>query len=245
VLKVEEAAMNRVTVLGAVKKPGVQKLPRASSDVLSAIAAAEGFTEGASTEIEVMRRGSMPSLASRPAVDGVVTASYGEPFSPPPMPSSPDQGGPDSTAGLSSYRLDLAETDSSRLSDYRVGDGDIVMVRPEKERVIHVSGLVNRPDQFKMPKGQDVYVLDAIAMAGGIKSPVADKVIVIRRLENTREPAVISLSIAKAKKDWNENLRLASGDLVSVESTLLTNTVDTLATFFRMSLGIGGSIATF
>jgi polysaccharide export outer membrane protein len=244
VVKIEEPAVNRVTVLGAVNKPGVQKLPRGASNVLNAIAAAEGFTEEASTEIEVMRRQGSPTFfSSKPKKDGVVTASYSDSFAPPPI--TPLDGAAPAASDLQSYRIDLAQANSQRPNDYQVGDGDMVMVHPDKERVIHVSGLVHDPDQFKIPKGQDVYVLDAIAMAGGIKSPVADKVIVIRRLENMREPAVIAVSIAKAKKDGSENLRLAAGDLVSVESTMLTNTVDTLTTFFRMSLGIGGSFATF
>ncbi|MEX2112687.1 MAG: SLBB domain-containing protein, partial [Pirellulales bacterium] len=133
----------------------------------------------------------------------------------------------------------------SRRADYRVGDGDIVMVLPEKERVIHVSGLVNRPDQFEIPRNQDVHVLDAIAMAGGIKSPVADKVYVIRRLKDTREPAVIQVSIAEAKRNGDENLRLAAGDLVSVESTPATYFVDTMSTFFHIGLGLGGNVALF
>ena len=248
VLKVEEPAVNQVTVLGAVTKPGVQKLPRGSSDVLSAVAAAGGFTKEASTEVEVMRQRSPSFLSSTPDAEGVVTAAYNEPFSSPPPLVQDSQlagGSPSAPVNLQSYRLDLAQANPSRPSDYRVGDGDVVMVYPEKDRVIHVSGLVNKPDQFKIPKDQDVYVLDAIAMAGGIKSAVADKVYVIRRLENMPEPAVIEVSIAKAKRDGRENLRLAAGDLVSVEATMLTNTVDALTTFFRMSLGIGGNFATF
>ena len=104
---------------------------------------------------------------------------------------------------------------------------------------------MNKPDQFKIPRNQDVHVLDAIAMAGGIKSPVADKVYVIRRLKDMPEPAVIQVSIAKAKRDGNENLRLTSGDLVSVETTPMTHFVDTLTTFFRISAGVGGNFATF
>jgi polysaccharide export outer membrane protein len=248
VLEVKEAAVNRVTVLGAVTKPGVQKLPRGSSDVLTAVAAAGGFTKEAGTQVEVMRQHSPSFIASKPGAEGVVTASYNEPsFSPPPI--TPDSDGASeplpSPLGPQSYRLNLAEANPGHRSDYRIGDGDIVMVLPQKERVIHVSGLVNKPDQFKIPRNQDVHVLDAIAMAGGIKSPVADKVYVIRRLKDVPEPAVIQVSIAKAKRDGNENLRLASGDLVSVETTPTTQFVDTLTTFFRISAGVGGNFATF
>lgn len=243
VVQIKEPAFNRVTVMGAVAEPGVQKLRRSSSDVLGAIAAAGGFTKEAGTEVEILRQRSPSILSSTSEAQGVVTASYSEPFIAPPL------GHPNSSAhvgaNLQTVRLDLAQANPSRRADYGVGDGDIVMVLPEVDRLIHVSGLVNTPNQFKIPKDQDVYLLDAIAMAGGVKSVVADKVLIIRRLEGAAEPAVIQASIAKAKKDSKENLRLTAGDLISVESTVLTNTVDTLAMFFRMSVGIGGNLLTF
>jgi hypothetical protein len=74
---------------------------------------------------------------------------------------------------------------------------------------------------------------------------VADKVFVIRRLPNMPEPAVIQVSIADAKRDGNENLRLASGDLVSVERTMSTVMVDTVMTVFRVGFSVGGNLVAF
>jgi polysaccharide export outer membrane protein len=119
------------------------------------------------------------------------------------------------------------------------------MVRPQEKRVIHVAGLVNTPNQFELPPDQDVRVLDAVAMAGGLKSPVADKIYIIRQMEEMSEPAVIEVSISRAKKNGNENLRLASGDLISVESTVMTNSVEALSTFFRVGLSLGGNVLAF
>jgi polysaccharide export outer membrane protein len=59
------------------------------------------------------------------------------------------------------------------------------------------------------------------------------------------EPAVIQVSMGSAKRDGNENLRLAPGDLVSVERTPATAVVDTINNLFRMSLGVGGNVVTF
>jgi polysaccharide export outer membrane protein len=248
VVKIEEPAVNRVTVLGAVVRPGVQKLPRTSSDVLSAVASAGGFSEDAGTQVEVMREHFAASRISAAKKDGVVTASYNGPsFSPPPMAGDSAFPGASPPGSLAphTYRLDLAEADPNRKADYRVGDGDVVMVLPEKDRYVHVTGLVNNPSQVKIPRDQDLYVLDAIAMAGGLKFPVADKVYVIRRLEYMQEPVVIELSAAKAKKNGDENLRLAAGDLVSVESTMLTHTVDAITKFFHVTMGIGGTVTAF
>jgi len=119
------------------------------------------------------------------------------------------------------------------------------MVLPQEKRFIHVTGLVHKADQFELPRDQDVRLLDAVAMAGGVSSPVADKAFVIRRLPDMPEPAMIQVSLRKAKRDGNENLRLAPGDLVSVETTVATAVVDTATNLFRMTLGVGSNLATF
>ena len=119
------------------------------------------------------------------------------------------------------------------------------MVLPKKKRFIHVTGLVNKPNQFEIPRDQNIHVLDAIAMAGGKSSPVADKVLVIRQWEDMPQPAVIEVSIAKAKHNGDENLLLAPGDLVTVESTVTTAVVDTARNFFRVAIGLSGNLATF
>jgi polysaccharide biosynthesis/export protein len=240
--------VNQVTVLGAVVRPGVQKLPRSSSDVLSAVAAAGGFSDEAGTVVEVMREHFAASRISKADKDGVVTASYNGPsFSPPPL------GGEAGFSGAAysepqapqTFRLDLADADMGRNGDYLVGDGDVIMVLPEKDGYVHVTGLVNQPAQVKMPRDQDLYVLDAIAMAGGLKFPVADKVYVIRRMDGMAQPAVIQISVSKAKKNGDENLRLMAGDFVSVESTMLTHTVDAITRFFHVTMGIGGTVTAF
>jgi hypothetical protein len=71
---------------------------------------------------------------------------------------------------------------------------------------------------------------------------VADKVFVIRKMAEMTEPAVIKVSIAGAKRNGNENLLLASGDLVSVESTVSTLMLESVSKFFRMAIGVNGSL---
>jgi polysaccharide export outer membrane protein len=119
------------------------------------------------------------------------------------------------------------------------------MVLPQEKQFIHVTGLVRLPNQFELTRHQDVTVMDAIALAGGVSSPVADKVFVIRRLPDMKEPAVIELSIREAKADGKENLRLAPGDLVSVERTVSTVVVDSAMSVFRVGLSVGGNLVAF
>jgi polysaccharide biosynthesis/export protein len=83
------------------------------------------------------------------------------------------------------------------------------------------------------------------SISRGIKSPLADKVYVIRRLPDMQEPVVIQVSMARAKRNGRENLRLAPGDLVSVEATPATMISDTVSSFFRVGLGLSGNIMAF
>lgn len=251
-LQVLSPAVNRVTVLGAVMEPGVVELPKGSSDLARALAAAGGTTEEAGTQVDIVKHNEPTFMAgsgeSSPAGagNGVELASYiaGEPAN-----LNQTGYGPflDQSSGVpQTMRIDLAQaSNSTPHANYALGDRDVVMVLPKEKQFIHVTGLVKTPDQFELPHNQDVTVMDAIALAGGVSSPVADKVYVIRRLPDMVEPAVIQVSIAEAKRNGNENLRLAAGDLVSVERTPSTVVVDSIMTMFRVGFSVGGNLVAF
>ncbi len=235
-LQVLKPAVNRITVLGAVTEPGVKELPKGSSDLARALAAAGGLTEEASTKVDVLRYSTETFMADgkanpqSPRSDGVELASY------------------NATAGTAppqTTRIDLAQAPAKNQPSYALGDRDVVMVLPQDKQFIHVTGLVRLPNQFEMPRHQDVTLMDAIALAGGVSSPMADKVFIIRRLPDMPEPAVIEVSIKDAKRDGNENIRLAAGDLVSVERTPSTVIVDSVMTMFRVGVSVGGNLVAF
>lgn len=217
----ETRRSNQVTVLGAVETPGTYPLPAAESNLLASLVAAGGLTEDADTIVEV-----------RQAQQGTATL-------PLQGPSGPSDGSAvpaafESAAGVaaSTRRIDLAKVAPGQ-ADYRLGDGAVVTVMARPPQTVQVIGLVNRPDQFDIPPGQDVRLLDALALAGGRTLQVADKVRVIRNLPDRSEPAVITASVRGAKSNGGENIRLAPGDVVSVEETPLTFTLEMLRSFMR------------
>jgi polysaccharide export outer membrane protein len=259
-LTVTEPAVNRVTVLGAVTKPGVVELPHGASDLASAIAAAGGLAKDAGTQVEILRQSSPSFLAgqrtdrSANSSSAVQLASYNEttnpknaPFAAPAPLEIHGQPAPLTAAWRPPpselTRIDLAQAAAAPPQSRKLEDRDVVMVLAEDKRVIHVTGLVRKPDQFELVRDKNIRVLDAIAMAGSTTSVVADKVYVIRQFPNMPEPAVIEVSIARAKQHGNENLVLAAGDLVSVETTAATMMVDTATKFFRMAIGVNGNWA--
>ncbi len=261
-LTVTEHAVNRITVLGAVGKSGMVELPRGSSDLASALAAAGGLTPDAGTRVEILHRGSMLLTADQPARPGddsraVKLASYNDPVhaaggSPmfPAPPIQPHTTQPPAPAtqpqpAMEMSQIDLAQVGPAAPVSRKLDDGDVVMVQPREKRFIHVTGLVTKPSEVELTRDKELRVLDAIAMAGGTSSIVADKVFVIRQLPNMQAPAVIKVSMAAAKRNGNENLRLAAGDLVSVEATPATMFVDTIGKFFRIGMGLNSSFAAF
>lgn len=228
--------VNKVTVVGAVESPGVYELPRGSSDLLAAIVAAGGLSEAAGTSVELRRPGqrAIPYGPGRPqgpreaAIPGIHPASHVMPVG---------------ANGAQSIRIDLVAAAHSGHSGFPVGDGDVVMVEKRDPKPVHVMGLVAKPNQYEMPVNQELHVLDALAMAGGVKSSVADKIYVIRRVPGRPEPVVVQVSLNEAKLNGRENLLLAPGDIVSVEQTPATVALDAVKSFIRF--GFSSTVPVF
>ena len=106
-------------------------------------------------------------------------------------------------------------------------------------------GLVRKPADYKLPSDRDLTVLDVLAMAGGLTSPVANKIYVIRRIPGEQDTQVIQVSYQKAKRVESENIRLASGDVVSVERTPLTVTFDAFDRFVNFGIGATARVPGF
>ena len=260
-IEIKKKAVNHITVLGAVDKPGLHEVPRNSSDVVSALAMAGGLTDEAGTEVEIIRqnrssRGDYTRFAENSSQesssdtdttevdgDGVQLAAYSDlfPSGPPPaIANTPGEKAP--PVQQVAQRIDLASLSNNYSRDeFHLEDRDVVMVKPRKKRSIHVGGLVKDPGQFELPPTEDLRLLDAIAMAGGENSGVADKVYIIRPVPDRPQPLVILASIRTAKQDGRENLLLTEGDMVSVEQTPATYVFDAFGRFLHLTVGVSGN----
>ncbi len=241
-VEIESKAVNRITVLGAVEKPGTYELPRGNSDLVRALAESGGLTEEAGTELEIVRQPSIGIAAYEQESNQKIANHSGEVQ----LAAYQDVGRPAKkrnflATSATTIKLDLSASKPMEYADYRLNDLDVVRVVPRDKRMIHVTGLVTNPGQFKLPQDQDLRLLDAVALAGGRSSPVADKVYVIRHIKNRAEPLVIQASLSQAKKNGLENLRLTAEDTVSVEQTPVTAVIDTLGKFFRLTFGVASN----
>lgn len=223
--------LNRVRVLGAVEEPGTYELPPNASDIVSAIAMAGGLTDDASERVEI--RNPPVSHSARRAV-----ASAGP---------DPVTGVSSSSAAaedeMQSYTVDLISAARSTSSNYLVRDGGVVMVQKRDPAPVQVLGLVRSPGRYEFPIGQDLYLLDSLALAGGISNQLANKIYVIRPLANSQHPAVIEVSLRQAKRSGDHNILLGPGDVVSVEQTPATVLMEALQ-IIRFSV-TGNAFAPF
>jgi polysaccharide biosynthesis/export protein len=230
----KQCRINKVTVVGAVEKPGVQGLPRGSCSLLAALTAAGGLSKEASSDVEIRRTDQREYLPGGP-VDRPSRVAEGQgPEGTLMSYNSPAQG-----PIVMPINLTSATSGNQLLPELR--DGDVVYVAKRILPAIHVLGLVSKPGEFPFPTNQELRVLDSLAMAGGCSNPVAEKVLVIRHLPNRKEPIQIAVSIQDAKSG-QDNIALAPGDTVSVEQTPETMVVDVLKSFIHFSVGATTSL---
>ncbi|MDD4789269.1 MAG: SLBB domain-containing protein, partial [Pirellulales bacterium] len=227
---------NRSILVGAVEKPGVYEIPRGNSTLLAAIMEAGGLSEDASPEVAIRR----PALTDSPpdpfrgeslrlaeGGSGVVLASYDENLA----------------EQAQTVQVNLVSATTEGKGGYYLDDGDVVHVKKRPQRTFRVMGLVNAPGELELPPDKDLYLLDALALAGERKMQAADSVLVIRRVEGQEEPIKIAISVNEAQNNGASNLRIQEDDIVVVLETPITMAFETLKTFFRFS--VGSSLALF
>lgn len=226
----EKKRSNKVTVIGAVKTPGIYELPRGASNLLSAFVAAGGLNSDAGTDVEIRspaKRGFSPDDETKNRLAG-----YSD------YPTAKKQ------ATSQSVRINLISA-SQAGRGINLRDGDVVMVPKRDQNPVQVLGLVKKPAEYTLPTDRELHVLDVLAMAGGMTSAVADKIYVIRRLPDQTGTQVIKVSYRKAKRKHSENIRLASGDVVSVERTPMTIMFSAFNQFVNFGIGATARIPMF
>jgi polysaccharide export outer membrane protein len=224
----KQCRTRRITVVGAVNKPGTVELPRGSSSLLEALVAAEGLSDEAGAEVEI-RRTDVRNLAHREPPREVTPSSYQESEPAPTMP-------------LDVVKVDLTTAAGGINPLPELRDGDVVYVPKRALKPVYVLGLVHKPGEIPFPKNQELRLLDAIAVAGGYSNPLVEKILVVRQPPGMAEPIRIAIN-TQAAKQGEENLALAPGDIVSVENTPLTAVTDLFHNLFHV--GIGATMPLF
>ena len=139
--------------------------------------------------------------------------------------------GPDGAPAplIERYRLDQQD----QLVHVFLQDGDAVVVARHVPQSVYVMGLVRRPTEVPLPRDKPPRLLDAIAAAGDRRIQIAERVTVLRYPPDRPTPIRIRTTIARARRHPDDNVMLAPGDVVTVEETPWTFTVETLLTLVR------------
>jgi polysaccharide export outer membrane protein len=212
----ERRESNRIIVAGAVEDPGVKELPVAASGLVDALVAAGGLAEDASSVVE-LRRPSASRLTARLAegAGGVIPAGHEM----------------DAAGGAAPVQVDLEQLETQDGTLPPLEDGTVLTVVRRPPPTVSVVGLVQKPGRYDIPYDTDMRLLDALALGGGRTLEIADKVSIVRTVPGSTEPALITASVKRAKGDGRENIRLAPGDVISVDETPTTFTINLIRDF--------------
>jgi polysaccharide export outer membrane protein len=244
---------HRITVTGAVQHPGVYTLPRQSSNLVSALAAAGGLSREAGAVISIHSRKNPADGAPAPME---LTAASKPPADKAPTPGGASTAdGPTSTSGsASSSSVQPALLDQGAVSapEHReihltegspdlalqeLADGDVVTVERRDPPSIVVTGMVQKPGRYQLPIGNDFRVLDAIATAQGATYKIIDTVLVSREVAGQNDRVLIQVSLRDASRKQSENILLQPGDIVTVESSMKVMMTDGWDYFVQVVLG--------
>ena len=116
------------------------------------------------------------------------------------------------------------------------------MVEKRDPEAIYVGGLVKNPNRIAFPVGEDLRLLQAISLAGGVSNQMANKIYVVRQSAQGQDPTVIEVSLRAAKHSDDWNIRLGAGDVITVEHTPATVFMEALQI---IRFGISGSTTIF
>ena len=171
---VREMQSHPVSVMGAVRRPGVFQI-RGSKTLLEVLSLAEGLADDAG-ETVIILRGAALSAEPVPSTDH---AAASDPPSPGPQSpgeanaaSSPVNDNRSASEGAVQVNLkDLLESSDSR-SNPLVHPGDIVKVT--RAGVVYVIGEVRKPGGFVLKSNEKISVLQALALSEGL-TPTASK----------------------------------------------------------------------
>ena len=207
-----------VLVVGAVREQGKKIIPATENDLLSVLFHAGGLADDAGPIVQVTNILSSEENRREAIADG--TSGTGV-----------NQVGYSSQRTPRSAEINLiSATTSPTGGQYFVGDGGVVMVQRVDPKAIYIAGLVNKPGKYPYPVNQDLYLFEALSVAGWTKSQVATHINVIRQASDGRGSVVIQTNLRKINHDSAHNLRLAPGDQIEVKQTPATVLLEVLRT---------------
>lgn len=208
-----------VSVVGAVKKPGVFQV-RGPKTVLEMLSLAEGLADDAGDDVLVMR-GAGWHLEDSQGDNQGVTNNESAVSAAPKAPQTPEANNADSTVNEEeTVRVNLKtllETGDARFN-VPVYPGDIVKV--PRAGVVYVVGEVKKPGGFVLKSNEEMTVLKAMALAEGLTlTAVKNQTRIIRTDAASGKKQEIPIDLGKILDGKTPDPALQSADIVFIPNS--------------------------
>ena len=202
---VREMQSHPVSVLGAVRRPGVFQV-RGSKTLLEILSLAEGLADDAGETVIIMRGA---GLQSAPASSSEETL--------------PHKNANSEVADVVQINLkDLLDSSDSHQNPL-VNPGDIVKVL--RAGIVYVVGEVQRPGGFAMKSNEKMSVLQVIALSGGLTRTASKSgARIIRTDEQSGERAQTQIDLSKILAGKAPDPMLQAKDIVFVPNSVSKTT---------------------
>jgi len=213
--RVVDYGTSRVTIAGAVARPGIYPLRNDQMSVMGLVMEAGGIVaEGAAT-IRIFRRDADSAKVNR-ASGGPGKVNQAEP-APVVLPIQ----------GL-----------NVPFADVELRDGDRVVVDRLSQPLVTVIGLVIRPGNFPYPTDVQYNLTQVLAFAGGLNQVAEPRYATIHRLKPDGTSVSVTLEIVDNSKLTEASLTVIKpGDIVDVQQTPRTRTALLIDRMFGISVG--------
>jgi polysaccharide export outer membrane protein len=207
-----------VSVVGAVKKPGVFQV-RGTKTVLEMLSMAEGLSDDAGDEVLVMRGAGLQfgSDSTRSSANPDVAPSSAPQPAPQDRPYASTLGNSPGNETVKINLKDLLESGDQRYN-VPVYPGDIVKVT--RGGIIYVIGDVKKPGGFVLKSDQYMSVLKAVALAEGLNATAAkSRTKIIRTDEKTGQRTEFPIDLGKVLAGKSPDTPLRPADIVFVPNS--------------------------
>jgi len=207
-----------VSVVGAVKKPGVFQI-RGTKTVLEMLSMSEGLADDAGDEVLVMRGAGLQfspdSNRTNATPDAAPPSTAQAPSQTQPAPGAFPS--PDENDTIKINLKDLLESGDPRYN-VAVYPGDIVKVT--RGGIVYVIGDVKKPGGFVLKSDQYMSVLKAVALAEGLNATAAkSRAKIIRTDEKTGQRTEFPIDLGKVLAGKSPDTPLKAADIVFVPNS--------------------------
>jgi len=241
-VSVAEYRTCRVSIVGAVARPGIYLLKPDQMSLVALLMEAGGISERGAAVIRIRRAAqggsripAAPAGISRPLVQRQGNAAS------PTGTWTPAVQGPAANAGETTLVLPVRGLNIP-FEDVALQEGDSVFVEWPREQFVCVMGLVTRTGCFPYPVTAEYNLVQAIALAGGLDLIADPRYVTVYRLNANGEVSSVTVQLVSPRKQErlteSLSLPLKPGDIVSVEHTPRTRMNLFFDRIFRVTLGL-------